>query len=219
MFAFQYRSDMFLVETNKPIFSWRHFQKQFVFSKCLYVFQIWLKFVSDCQGIAGWGVGLSPWRQTITWASADQVPWWRHQMETFSALLALCAGNSPVTGEFPAQRPVTRSFDAFFDLHLNKRLSKQPWGWWFETPSWSLWRQCSTMMLFGFAWPQWVNGHTRFPKLAYLIHSRVITLTREWIRKPMIWTYYLDFPQCHPCSASRNLRVWQSIGRPFKWTH
>ena len=38
-------------------------------------------------------------------------PWWRPQMETFSALLVICAGNSPVTGEFPAQRPVTRSFD------------------------------------------------------------------------------------------------------------
>ena len=44
--------------------------------------------------------------------------WWRHQMDTFSALLALCAGNSPVTGEFPSQRPVTRSFDVFFDLRL-----------------------------------------------------------------------------------------------------
>ena len=44
-------------------------------------------------------------------------------------------------GEFPTQRPVTRSFDVLFDLRLNKRLSKQPWGWWFETPSWSLWRQ------------------------------------------------------------------------------
>ena len=43
-------------------------------------------------------------------------------------------------GEFPTQRPVTRSFDVFFDLHLNKRLSKQWWCWWFETPSWSLWR-------------------------------------------------------------------------------
>ena len=63
-------------------------------------------------------------------------------MEIFSALLALCAGNS---GEFPAQRPVTRSFDVFFDLRLNKRLSKQPWGWWFETPSWSLWRQCNVI--------------------------------------------------------------------------
>ena len=52
-------------------------------------------------------------------------PWWRHQMETFSALLALCAGNSPVTGEFPSQRPVTRGFDVFVDLRLDKRLSKQ----------------------------------------------------------------------------------------------
>ena len=47
------------------------------------------------------------------------ITWWRHQMETFSALLAICAENSPVPGEFPAQRPVTRSFDVFFDLRLN----------------------------------------------------------------------------------------------------
>ena len=44
--------------------------------------------------------------------------WWCHRMETFSALLALCAVNSPVTGEFPAQRPVTQSFGVFFDLCL-----------------------------------------------------------------------------------------------------
>ena len=61
-------------------------------------------------------------------------------MEAFSALLVICAGNSPVPGEFPAQGPVTRSFDVFFDLCLNKRLSKQSWGWWFETLSCSLWR-------------------------------------------------------------------------------
>ena len=46
-------------------------------------------------------------------------------------------------GEFPTQRPVTRSFDVIFDLSPNKRLSKQPWSWWFETSSWSLWRQCN----------------------------------------------------------------------------
>ena len=69
--------------------------------------------------------------------------WWRHQMEAFSALLALCAGNSPVTGEFPSQSPVTQSFDAFFNLRLNKRLSKQSLGWWFKTPSRSLWRHCN----------------------------------------------------------------------------
>ena len=64
-------------------------------------------------------------------------------MEIFSALLAICAGNSTVNGEFPAQRPVTRSFDVFFDLRLNKRLSKQWWGWWFETPSRPLWCHCN----------------------------------------------------------------------------
>ena len=46
-------------------------------------------------------------------------------METFSALLAICVGNSPAPGEFPAQRPVTRSFDVFFDLRLNELLK----GW------------------------------------------------------------------------------------------
>ena len=56
-------------------------------------------------------------------------------------------------GEFPAQRPVTRTFDVFFDLRLNKRLSKQPCGWWFETPSWSLWRQCNDHISYG----KWVD--------------------------------------------------------------
>ena len=69
--------------------------------------------------------------------------WWRHQMETFSALLVICAGNSPVSGEFPAQRSVTRSFDVFFDLRLNKRLSKQSWGRRFETSWRPLWCHCN----------------------------------------------------------------------------
>ena len=69
--------------------------------------------------------------------------WWRHQMETFSALLVLCAGNSPVTGEFPAQRPVTQSFDVFFNLRLNNRLSNQSWDWWSEKLSRLLWRHCN----------------------------------------------------------------------------
>ena len=70
---------------------------------------------------------------------------WRHQMETFSAFVAICPGYSPVTGEFLAQRPLTRSFDVFFDLRLNKLLSKQSWGWWFETPSRPLWRHCNAV--------------------------------------------------------------------------
>ena len=67
-------------------------------------------------------------------------------METFSALLAFCAWNSPVTGEFPTQRPVTRIFDVFFDLRPNKRLSKQWQGWWIETPSRPLWRHCNVLL-------------------------------------------------------------------------
>ena len=58
-----------------------------------------------------------------------------------------CAGNSPVTGEFPTQRLVTRSFDVFFDLRLNKSLSKQSWGWWFETSSRPLWRHCNDTLV------------------------------------------------------------------------
>ena len=65
--------------------------------------------------------------------------WWRHQMETYSVYLALSVWTSPVTSEFPAQRPVAQSFDVSFDLCLNKQLCKQLWGWWFETPLHSLW--------------------------------------------------------------------------------
>ena len=91
-----------------------------------------------------------------------QHSWWRHHMETFSALLAIFAGNSPVTGEFPVQRPVTRSFDVFFVLRLNKRLSKQSWNWCFEAPSHPLWRHyniprymaldCAIVDLMGCRW-------------------------------------------------------------------
>ena len=68
--------------------------------------------------------------------------WWRQQMETFSALLVLWAGSSPATGEFPSQRPVTRSFDVLLDLRLNKRLGKQSRRQWFESRSRSPLRHC-----------------------------------------------------------------------------
>ena len=68
----------------------------------------------------------------------DVIKW-----KLFSALLALRAGNSPVTGEYPSQRPVTRSFDVFFDQLLYKQLSKQSSFWWFETPSRPLSRHCN----------------------------------------------------------------------------
>ena len=74
------------------------------------------------------------------WHTREGNIWWRHQMETFAALLALCVGNSPNTGEFPSQKLVMQSFGVVFDLRLNKCLSKQSWRRWFETQSRSLWR-------------------------------------------------------------------------------
>ena len=60
----------------------------------------------------------------------------------FSALLAICAGNLPV----PTHRPVTRSFNVFFDLRPNERLSEQWWGWWFETQLYPSWLHCNVVM-------------------------------------------------------------------------
>ena len=57
-----------------------------------------------------------------------------------------------VTGEFPAQRPVMWSFDVFFNLCPNKRLSKQSWGWWFEMQSHPLWRHCNDRQLIAHPW-------------------------------------------------------------------
>ena len=69
-------------------------------------------------------------------------PWWRHQMETFSALLAVCAGNSPVPMKSP-HKDQWRGALMFSLICAWINDCKQPWGWWFETPSWSLWRQCN----------------------------------------------------------------------------
>ena len=78
---------------------------------------------------------------------SHQGSWWCHQMKKFSASLALCLGISLVTGEFPSQRPVTWSFDVFFDLCLNKWLSKQSRRRWFEMPPRSLWHHCNGVKL------------------------------------------------------------------------
>ena len=90
----------------------------------------------------------------ILWARHSIVDLWTHLWaiimtssngDIFRVTGLLCLEfTSP--GEFPTQRPVTQSFDVFFDLCLNKRLSEQSWGWWFEMPSCPLWRHRDVWM-------------------------------------------------------------------------
>ena len=100
-------------------------------------------------------------------------------METVSALLSLCAGNSPVTGEFHSRRPVTRRFDVFFDVRPNKRLSKQSRRRWFDAPLCSLWRHCNDFARF----PQCVETETNrstFCRRCFEIHFLEYELYFAW---------------------------------------
>ena len=104
---------------------------------------------------------------------------WRQQMETYSALRDLCAGKSLVTGEFPAQRPVTGCFDVFFDMRLNKQLGKQSWGWWFQTPLRSLWRHCKNDIILDF----YIDGLVQ----ECSISSALAMGSLQSCTKPSIW--------------------------------
>ena len=144
--------------------------------------------------------------------------------ENISVLLTLCAGNSPVNGEFPSQRPVTRSFDVFFDLRLNKRLSEQSWGWWFETPSRSLWRHCNGHMQLwtnsytacdllyhqAYILTEWNYGNTVWINLSGVSDEMITTLSNNY-RLTIQWTYSLaigNFPN------SRHFFYWKRLAKP-----
>ena len=131
------------LKTYIPLSAWTNFESiiYFTLKQKWHVDDIFVKGCTHWRKLRRNDVSISV--TTTRLSTAYYRSWWCHQMEVFSSLLVLCAGNSPVIGEFPAQRPVTRSFDAFFDLRLNKWLSKQSWGWWFETPSCSLWPHCN----------------------------------------------------------------------------
>ena len=123
----------------------------------------------------GWNILREQGQYRGYWCLGFSHPWWRHQMETFSALLAICAGNSPVNGEFTAQRPGTRSFDIFFDLRPNKRLSNQWWGWWFEMQSRTLWHHCNDHVIISHGFICRMNGSLSFigKDFKYLCHLSI----------------------------------------------
>ena len=107
--------------------------------------------------------------------------WWRHRMETVSALLNLCEGNPPVTGRFPSQRPVTRSFDDFFDVRQNKRLSKRSRCWWFETPWRLLWRHRSKWHHFDESRLRCIDDYSYFLYQKYHSFSTIKWITQFYL--------------------------------------
>ena len=121
-------------------------------------------------------------------------------METFSALLALCEGKPPVTGGFPSQRPVTRRFDVFFDLRLNKRFSKQWRSRWFDTPSRSSWRHCNAVFIWFVKLALLaVIGHLQRLKLM-ITHFYPLSYTHcildNLIDKPLSYTQWCYHTDC-----------------------
>ena len=117
---------------------------------------------------------------------------------------------SPVPGEFPAQRPVTRSFNVFFDLRLDKRLSKQSWGWWFETLSCPLWRHCNAKHA-GKRW--WPLCDITFPGTPRLL--KMDGRTKFSIMQP--WFYILLYPFKSNKTVSLNpVIIKQNIKHPSR---
>ena len=138
---------------------------------------------SVCLAAYHWQMDFSVLRQCLGSTSAVEQPptpmMTSSNGNIFRVTGPLC-GEFTGPGEFPTQRPVTRSFDVFFDLRLNKRLSKQPWGWWFETLSWSLWRQCNDS-------PCKARPSQNWPKLTtyYHVHQTFIT-SCTWFKRAVL---------------------------------
>ena len=101
-----------------------------------------------------------PWLGDLSRKVHEDVIKWKH----FPRYWPFVRGNPPVIGGFPSQRPVTRSFDVFFDLRQNNRLSKQSQGWWFETPPSPLWRHCNEQP--SWRWP--MNEYNYFVMILWI---------------------------------------------------
>ena len=147
-----------------------------------------------------------------------RLPWWRHQMETFFAILALCEAN-PVLGGLPSQRPVTRSFDVLFDLPLNKILSKQLRRRWFETSSCSLWRHCNEYL-------SQRRNNSSYAQTPYGWLTLLWILDAKWMKQPAKSTSNIrgifrddvikwkHIPRCWPF-----VRVTRSFDVFFGWAN
>ena len=112
---------------------------------------------------------------------------------TFSALLTLCAENSVVTGEFPSQRPLTRNFEVFFDLHLKTRVSKQSRRWWFEKPSRSFWRTVMSLVHceghLPVEWPEMQCLNISFVAIPNYMFGETVELSAIWDTMTLMWCH------------------------------
>ena len=115
-----------VVSSHDDVIKWKHFPRYWPFTET--------EMSSFWRNLHHWlHRKLSNWQLSVQPVMKISSKWLHFRF-------SVCAGNSPVSGEFPVQRPVTRSFDVFFDLHLIKLLSKHSLGWWFQTLSCQLWR-------------------------------------------------------------------------------
>ena len=136
------------------------------------------------------------------------IPWWHHLMGTFSTILTLCEENLLVTGGFPSERPVTQSFDVFFDLRLNNRLSKQSGCQWFEMPSCSLWHHCD-----GDWWIPFTQSPVDSPHKGQWCGALIFSLMHAWTNR---WVNVHDAGdmRCHDfhCDVTLTLNTGRRMG-------
>ena len=137
------------------------------------------------------------------------ITWWRHEMETFSALLSLCEGNPSVIGGFPSQRRVTRSVDAFFDLRLNKRSSKQSRRRWSETLIMTSlqWVKCFCQHLMTNVISRLYINFFQYFSYGYILpgYSSLSTWTTSWW---YLQSYLLDNSHSHCMNSFHHFSVY-----------
>ena len=126
-----------------------------------------------------YGIDLSFLTHSIL--GARKIAWWRLKREHFPRYWPFYEGNPLATGGFPSQRLMTRSFDVFCDLRLNKRLRKQSRRRWFKTRSCSLWRHRIGLVNYLLSMYSYARG--------FLCTSSHVLLWRCWL--PWLWDYFL----------------------------
>ena len=133
------------------------------------------------------------------WKLCHLISWWRHQMETFSRHWPFVRGihRSPVNS--PHRGPVTRSFNVSFDLPMKKRLSKQWWGWWFETPSCPLWRHWMS------SWILHCLDRQYWPDTVYFLDIAIIQSHTSILWTAVMWIYVFQLCKGRQCLSRISL--------------